>query len=295
MSETIQIGIGTETPADVQARDDAAAAATQRGTEEVAIHHTNKSTGEVVDHKPTGESPVATRPDTVPEKFWDAATGTINTAALLKAQQDGEQYIAELRSGKAKPAETPAETPDATQDKTPEAAPSQQDAVARARTEFSENGSLSAETYTALEASGLSKDMVDGYIQNVNDTSAALTAATYEGAGGEQQFNTMASWAAENMPADQVAAVNTLLASADATVAKQGALQLKAYYESNADRDPTVQIGGNANTTDGSFFKSKHEMTSAMSDPRYARDASFRAEVAQKVARATQHKVDLFS
>ena len=105
---------------------------------------------------------VTPRPADVPEKFWDAEKGVVNTAALLKSQADAE---AALRAANA-PAPTPEEVAaKAAADAAAAAAtPAQADVVANASIEFAEKGELSAETYAALNTAGLSNDMVNEYI-----------------------------------------------------------------------------------------------------------------------------------
>lgn len=286
MSQTIEMNHGNTTPEADAKTAEAVAAAAKRG-EEVEIYATDNVAGEkkvVADIKP---SDVPKRPDNVPEKFWNAESGTINTEALLKSQQDAEAALSRLQS--EKPAETPSETPsEEPKAETPTDAPAPSNAVEAAAKEFSEKGSLASETYEALAKQGISKDMVDAQIAGakaVEAESQKLTDATFDEVGGETNFTAMAEWAAKDLDAGQVATINTLLGSPDEAVVRAGAAQLKAAYEANADIDPSVVLTGHTPATTGKQYNSKAEMTRDMNDPRYKNDTAFQAEVAAKISR----------
>lgn len=293
MSVQIDVPAAVESPEQITARETAEAAAIARG-ETVDIRYQNKSTGQVVRHTPTeGDPPV--RPDSVPEKFWNAETGEVNLEALLKSQADGAAEISRLQQ--AKPEVTPPVTPPVTPKpgEQPQAIDSAS-AITAAREEYAKNNALTSETYGKLAEAGLDRNMVDGWITGVQAKQSELTDATYKEAGGEENFNKISAWAATNMDAATIATINTLLASDNPQVVAQGAAQLKANYDKNADIDPNVTLTGKGDLTGGGeHFASKYEMTKAMSDPRYKKDAAFRAQVAQKMARSTVLKINLFT
>lgn len=300
--QTIQIPADQETPEQLAARETAEAAALKAG-DRVDIHHVNKATGQVIKVAATdGELPV--RPDNVPEKFWNDQTGEVNLEALLKSQADGAAEISKLQQAPVKTPEViaaeKAATEKAAAERTalePSTSDASKSAIEAAREEYAQNSSLTSETYDKLAASGLDKAMVDGWITGVKDAAAELTKVTYEAAGGEERFTAMAAWAADtdNMPAANAAAINTLLASADPQVAAQGAAQLKTYFDANADIDPNVILTGSGGGSVGAHYESKAQMTADMRNPLYAKDAAFRAKVAQKMAASIKLKVNLFA
>lgn len=291
MVERVNVG-GAPDPslASKQAEHDAAMAA-KADAGVSAISSVNKQTGEAVNltgQQTEGEKPA--RPADIPEKFWDAEKGEVNVAALLKAQQDAEAALRKTQQGEQKPAET--ETPA----ETPEVAASQQSAVDAAAAEFAEKGELSDATFEALAKVGLSRDVVNTYIDGQRAIVASLQSAAYGAFDGTQEtYQQAIEWAATNLTDEEIAALDVQLTSTNPAIVKQGAKALAARYQSEADITPTRQIQGDASgAATGSYFRSTHEMTKAMSDPRYAKDSAFRDEVAHKIERAIKAGVKLY-
>lgn len=249
-----------------------------------------------LDQKTTTDDGIAKRPDDVPEKFWNAEKGVINTEALLKSQKDGE---AALRANQQKTPEQIAA--DAAAAKTAADAdgtttPDQSTAVTAASKEFAEKGELTSETYDALAKSGLDRGMVDEYILGQQAIVSGLEGAAFGPfEGSKDDYNKAADWAAANMSDDEITALDIQLQSKNPAIVKQGAIALQAKYAANADVDPNVTIIGDgaANIT-GSIFRSAAEMKTAMRDPKYKTDSAFRADVAGKIDRAGKAGVDLF-
>ena len=227
----------------------------------------------------TGEQ-VATRPDNVPEKFWDAEKGAINTDALLKSQADAE---AALRKGDTPADETPAdETPADDAQVSKEQAP----VVENASKEWAEKGELSEETFKSLEGVGLSRDMVNTYIAGQQAIVSNLQSAAYEPFEGSEGYAEATNWAAENLSDDQINALNVQLTSTNPAIVKQGALALQRTYSENADIEPST-IRGNANdSTNGSVYTSRAQMMKDMASAAYRTDEGFRTEVREKLRRS---------
>lgn len=273
----------------------------ERG-ETVDIQYDDSSTGKSYRQAPkSGEDDAGDegggdktkRPDHIPEKFWDAEKGEVRLDALLKAQQDAERELSRLRNSKGKPAgETDDNSKGGSDGNDDPATP--QEAIAAARAEFAENGELSEDTYATLEKAGLSRDIVDGYIAHARSQIESIRNAAFEVAGGESEYRKMQEWAAENLEEADIAALNALLNHSDPEVVRRGAQQLKERYDREADRDPTVTVRGERASVTGEYFRSRHEMTTAMRDKRYQTDEAYRREVAQKIARAVKAGVDLY-
>jgi len=224
---------------------------------------------------PTGD--VTPRPDNVPEKFWDAEKGVVNTEALLKSQADAE---AALR--KSEPKVEPKEGEEGY------VAPTegQGKVVASATAEFAEKGELTAETYTALEGQGLSKDMVDNYIAGQQAIVVSLQSAAYEPFVDKEGYDRAANWAAEYMDEAGIKALDVQLQSNNPAIVAQGAKALAKKYADNADIVPnTIRGDGNTNAA-GDSYASSREMMKDMSSNKYATSAAFRAEVMAKIGRS---------
>jgi hypothetical protein len=238
---------------------------------------------------PADETPKAERPEYLPEKFWDAETGTIRTEDLAKS-------YAELEKGRAEPpapADAEAKPDDEGKAPKPDADASFDDMRTAAEAEFSANGELSEGTYEALEKRGFSKAMVDQYIAGAQATAAASEEATFAAAGtSREEYGKAVEWAASNLTPAEINQFNAALATPEAaSFAVKG---LVSRYSAEADITPTTTVGGGAGTG-AAHFRSSAEMVRAMSDVRYKTDSAYRAEVAQKIMGAERNGVNLFS
>jgi hypothetical protein len=257
------------------------------------LSHKDKDGNETVvtpgSQEQVASNDVPQRPDDIPEKFWDAEKGEVNVAALLKSQQDGE---AALR-GQNNP-EGDSESSEGNETPAGEADPK---VVEAASAEFAEKGELSADTYTALEGQGLSKEMVDQYIDGQKAIIEGIQTAAF-GAfdGSKENYDAAADWAADNLSEDEIQALDVQITSTNPAIVAQGAKALAAKWEANRDVDPTVTVHGKGNASvTGSYFKSGAEMQAAMSDPKYGKDQAFRDEVMLKIDRAEKAGINLFA
>lgn len=147
--------------------------------------------------------------------------------------------------------------------------------------EYSENGELSSETYSSLEQAGLSKEVVDSYIQGQEAIQQQQINALQDEVGGETEYQAMIEWAGSNLSESEQDAFNATLDNAEsAKFAIQG---LNARYKA---ANPNL-IGGNRTSGAGSSsrgFTTKSDMMDAMSSPKYKTDHTYRAEVQRKLA-----------
>lgn len=246
--------------------------------------HVEKMAG-MSEGTPAEEQQVETpaRPDNIPEKFWDGEKGEVNVEALLKAQQDAEKA---LRQNQNQPEdETPAEGEQSAQDNVVEAASA----------EFAEKGELSADTYSALESVGISREMTDSYISGQMAVVNQLTGAAYGPFDGKEGYEAAADWAAANLSETEIQALDVQLTSTNPDIVAEGAKALASRYQAEADVEPGTIRGDANNANHGGYYKSSGEMMRDMSSRRYRTDAAFRAEVAAKIDRAERAGVNLFT
>ena len=145
--------------------------------------------------------------------------------------------------------------------------------------EYQENGTLSQDTYKALEDAGIPQNMVDAYIAGQEAIATQTVSSLYNIVGGESEYNNMIQWAQESLSESEIAAFNSSLVDNDAS---QFAIHgLYARYQ--AAQGPNFIKGQGATMRDGGF-NSKQEMMREMAKPQYARDPAFRAEVQRRVA-----------
>ena len=151
--------------------------------------------------------------------------------------------------------------------------------------EYESTGQLSPESYTALEAKGISRDMVNAYIHGQQVLMDTQVAEVKNSVGGEAEYERLVTWATANLSPQEQQAYDRILQTNDLTTIKLAAAGLKSRYESAMGKDPQVVIGGSVSGRNDGLdrFGSRAEMVSAMQDPRYAEDPAYRAKVERKV------------
>lgn len=229
------------------------------------------------------ESPQkAERPENVPEKFWDAEKGEVKVDAVLKSNQELQSQFTKSKQeekGEPKAEETP---------KGDDTNP-----VLTAREYFDEHGELSDEHYAALEKVGLSREYVDSYIEGQTAVANQVMSHAYSLAGGEETFNAMQTWAAQNLSQEELAAHNAMVVNDETS--DYAITRLYERYLAEAPNETPLISGETGGVASGDFFKSSVEMQTAMADPRYSKDEAYRKEVERKIANADKAGVNLFT
>lgn len=136
--------------------------------------------------------------------------------------------------------------------------------------------------YTELEAAGYPKAAVDACIAGLQATADKFVGTVKEYAGGTEGFNRMAAFVKSQGEA-QVAAFNTIMTTADLPTIKEYLNGVKAQMVAkNGTANGSVLGSATSGATKG--FSNVTEMTKAMSDPRYGRDAKYTQSVEARVA-----------
>jgi len=224
-----------------------------------------------------------TRPDHIPEKFWNAEKGEVDVEGLAKSYT-----TLESAHDKQEP------TPDTTKDVGDTTKEVGNELFAKASAEYAQGQQLSDATYGELEKAGISRDMVSQYIAGAEAKNNSLREAAFAPVGGEENYGKMLVWANENISEAAQKAFDLQIDSGDPEVIKTAVEGLATQYKANAGSEGDLIGGDNTPSTSGTFFRSKAEMVAAQADPRYKTDANFRNEVAQKIGRAEQNGINLF-
>lgn len=234
---------------------------------------------------PADEPTVAERPENIPEKFWDAEKGEVNVEALLKSQQDAE---AALRQKQGDPEPDPNEGTEDTNEgnETPEDTPTQTTVVADASAEWDEKGELSEDTLKNLEGVGISRDMVQMYIDGMQAVVSKLQTAAFEPFGGAEGYESAAEWAAENLTEGEIKAIDIQLLSNNPDIVAAGAKALAKRFKEEGNFEPPSMRGSGNSGPGGAVYTHRSQMVRDMRDPRYRRDASFRKEVEERIRRS---------
>lgn len=250
------------------------------GSDEYNQQMIDKFTGNGEEHvtDPVDEIPLPPMPEGGNAKYYDPKTGEYNW-------QNHAKELEYRMSGKKQ------EVTEEDQANVQNAGDGEvQDIVVKAglnpddlRQQLETNGNLTEEAYAALERTGLRRELVELYVDNLNYRRDAQTQEALTYAGGEAEWQNLSQWAAQNMPEGDVARYNELLASSEWRVALDA---LRVRREASGV-EPRLVSGSNtvAGTTFG--YRSKSEMKADMSDPRYAKDPAFRQQVMQKMQSAS--------
>ena len=224
---------------------------------------------------PTVEAP--TRPENVPEKFWDVESGQVNQEALLKS-------YAELETQRTKPPEQNAGIEPEAQTALQKAG-IDQDQLSK---EWQESGKLTDESYSKLEKAGYSKSMVDQYLagSKAGEQEAVLVQADIEQIKGSvESFDAMSTWAKANADPADLKSFNEMVSAGNKQQAMAAVSWMNSKYVAAEGSEPTL-MGGGETGTDFSAFRSVAEVTTAMKDSRYGKDDAYTKDVMQKVGRS---------
>lgn len=151
-------------------------------------------------------------------------------------------------------------------------------------TEYNEKGGLQDTTYEALEKKGLSRDLVDSYIQGQNSLNDAHQNGLLNIVGGEENYNALTEWASENVEPAELDAYNDAI-TGDINAASLAIKGLWSQYRSTTGESstPTLVQGGKTPTVGG--YGSTYEMQEDMRDPRYkAGDRNWHAHVEKRLS-----------
>jgi vacuolar-type H+-ATPase subunit H len=152
--------------------------------------------------------------------------------------------------------------------------------------EVVENGTLSDKSFEALEKAGISREMVERYIEGQRALGEAVQSRLTAHVGGKEVLDGMLQWAATNLDRAEAEAFNQTVGGneAQARIALDG---LKAKYVAANGQPPANPVGGSRAAAGAPGYESLAQMQKDMSDPRYSTDPAFRQQVEAKLARSS--------
>ena len=216
------------------------------------------------------------RPQWLPEKFKSAED-------MAQAYSELEKKLGQApkeEQTEAEQSETEVENKEKqTEENTSEA----YQTIAEASKEFFENdGTLSEETYNALEKAGLPRDLVDSYAAGQQALLQSEEAQIQSVANG--QYDAMAEWANENLPQEEIDAFDEAVTGGTVQQAKLAVQGLYARYQNATGSNPKLTQGSVSGTATMPF-KSMQELARAQSDPRYrSGDKAYHEEIDRRLA-----------
>lgn len=254
--------------------------------------------------KPSGQQAnTVERPAWLPEKFWKDSKadyeGLAKSYGELEKKGTATKQPGDLSIGEKKP--TGEDTPKAGEgDK---AGDTKEDTVAKSSVipgvtqeqsaqywnELTNNGQLSEKSYVELEKQGYPKTVVDAYIRGIQAEQSQVQGAVSEIkklAGGDEGYAAMAEWMSANLGAAELAEYNEAVNSGKKGAIKAAVQNMHNRYKAEMGEDPKLLNGQGNKPTGGDVFTSQAEVTAAMHDPRYKKDAAYRKAVTEKIGRS---------
>lgn len=238
---------------------------------------------------PEAAPEIPAKPEGIPDKFYNAETGVVDYAALAKS-------YTELEKAQAKKAEAPkAETPPAKEgNQTPDAKAANEAVEAAGldmgslSQEYAENGTLSEDSYAKFEKVGITKDIVDSFIEGQQAKAEIARSHAFSITEGADGYAAMVAYAQANLSPEEINAYNTAVNSQSASVRDLAIRGMWSRYTSESGNTGADLVTGKVNTkgSDGSY-QSRAEMMADMNDPKYKTDEAFRKKVQDKLGRSS--------
>lgn len=207
---------------------------------------------------------VEERPDWLPEKFKSPEDMAKAYAEIEKKQSVSDEDKVDAEENKSN-------TPDTN------------NVISKASEVFAEKGELGDKDYNALAKVGISRDMVDAYINGQQAMVSAQELEVQDVVGGGANYEAMSSWASEHLSQNEIEAFDEVVTDGTVDQAKMAVQGLYARFVSSGGKPPNVNQGAVTGSS-AKPFGSAAQITEAMADPRYANDPAYRQQVEQRLA-----------
>ena len=159
------------------------------------------------------------------------------------------------------------------------------------------NGTLSDDMYSKLEQAGLSKNLVDSYLEGVRQQtgmqqqaqapilSDAEVAEVHGIAGGKDGYEQLMNWASDNMSDADAKSFDEVIETGNKAAVTFAVKALMGQYEDAVGRDSNL-VQGKASDNSGDVYRSMAEVVRDMNNPEYDRDPAVRLDVQRKLERS---------
>ena len=152
--------------------------------------------------------------------------------------------------------------------------------------EFSETGDVSeASRQRIVSDMGLPREMIDAYVEGQKAVMEQQFSSVYNEVGGEDNYETMIEWAAENLTEGDQDAFNDSVTQGtnDQMMFAIRSLAARWRSETGTNGAPLIQGSTGAQGAAGAF-RSLAELTTAMKDPRYSTDPAYRKDIENRLS-----------
>ena len=159
------------------------------------------------------------------------------------------------------------------------------------------NGTLSDDMYGKLEQAGLSKNLVDSYLEGVRQQTGMQQQAqapilsdaevneVHNIAGGKDGYEQLMNWASDNMSDADAKSFDEVIETGNKAAVTFAVKALMGQYEDAVGRDSNL-VQGKAADNSGDVYRSMAEVVRDMNNPEYDRDPAVRADVQRKLERS---------
>ena len=238
---------------------------------------------ETTTDKPVEETkPTQSKPEGLPEKF-NSVDELVKSYSELEKKLGEQSQPTEQSVDPVSKAEEKQEQPKSDLDIATKAVDSAGLNMETLSEEFAKAGKLADGSYKSLEKAGIPKEYVDRFIAGQQAIADQQSATVKNLVGGTEAYDSMSDWAGQNLTETEKQAYNTAVNSKDLEAVKLAVVGLKARYAQSTGSEPTL-VEGKASPSAEQGFASWAQVTQAMSDPRYAKDPAYQAEVKNKLA-----------
>ena len=248
-------------------------------------------TADEQDSLAVGEQLVEQQEQLLAGKYKDAEAlekAYVELSKKLGEKSDADTAEPEAEIEKVEEESTEKETP---KDISPAA-----ELITSASDEFYNNdGKLSPETIEKFSSMS-SKDLVEAYMkvqgdlpqyaaQSQQDITDAAVNEVKNYAGGEEAYQNLVDWAADNLGQKSIEAFDSIINSGSVDAIKLAVNGLKNEYQNAVGYEGTI-VTGKAPQNSKDVYRSQAELVEAMSDRRYDNDPAYRQDVIAKLERS---------
>jgi len=160
---------------------------------------------------------------------------------------------------------------------------------------YDNNGDLTEDTLQRFKSMD-GEDLVNAFMaiqennpesvaRNYPDLSDAEMNTVYNSVGGEEAYDQLTSWAADNMDDKALDAFNSIVDQGNPTAIQIAVAGMKAEYD-NVEGYEGRMLQGKASQNSRDAFRSQAELVQAMKDPRYANDPAYQQDIYEKLQRS---------
>lgn len=157
--------------------------------------------------------------------------------------------------------------------------------------EEADSGEFSEDTLAALDNMSAS-DIADMFLayrqeapsQDQYQMSSEDVSSLKGVVGGDEQYNQMIGWAAQNLSQQEIAIYDAVMDKGDPQAIYFAIQALNYRYQDSVGVDGRLLTGAAPQSMD--TFRSQAEVVRAMSDPRYDNDPAYRQDVYEKLERS---------